>query len=66
MEKLIQENSFKQKREKARLKFNPGLTLIDLRTTGPRFLFLFIKSTLLDNFLYFFSISNHQMVGKEK
>ena len=66
MEKFIQENSFKQKREKARLKFNPGLTLIGLRTTGPRFLFLFIKGTLLDNFLYFFSISNHQMVGKEK
>ena len=32
--RFIQENAFKQKREKPRLKFNPGLTLIGLRTTG--------------------------------
>ena len=30
---------------------------------GP--LFLFIKSTLSDNFLYFFRVSNHQIIGKE-
>ena len=39
---------------KPELNFNPGF-----------FFFLFIKSTLSDNFLYFFSISNHQIVGKE-
>ena len=33
--RFIQENAFKQKREEPRLKFNPGLTLIGLRTTGP-------------------------------
>ena len=40
MEKFIQENSFKQKREEPRLKFNPRLTLIDLRTTEPRFVWV--------------------------
>ena len=34
-EKIIQENAFKQKREKPGLKLNPGLTLISLRRTGP-------------------------------
>ena len=33
--KIIQENSFEQKKRKPRLKFNPGLALISLRTTGP-------------------------------
>ena len=34
-EKIIQENAFKQKKKKPRLKFNPGLALICLQTTGP-------------------------------
>ena len=38
---------------------NPGLNF------NPGFFFLTIKSILSDNFLYFFSISNHQIVGKE-
>ena len=39
---------------------NPGLNF------NLGFFFLFIKSTLSDNFLYFFlNISNHQFVGKE-
>ena len=38
---------------------NPG---IDFKTG---LLFPFIKSTLSDNFLYFFGVSNHQIVGKE-
>ena len=29
------ENAFEQKKKKPRLKFNPGLALIGLRTTGP-------------------------------
>ena len=33
--RFIQENAFKQKREEPRLKFNPGLSLVSLRTTGP-------------------------------
>ena len=37
MEKIIWENAFKQiKKKKLRLKFNPELALISLRTTGPR------------------------------
>ena len=36
IEKIIQENAFEQKEKKPRLKFNPGLALIGLRTTGPR------------------------------
>ena len=43
----MQENAFEQKKRKPRLKFNPGLVLISLRTTepctvnyGPRFLFI--------------------------
>ena len=34
-EKIVQENAFKQKKKKPRLKFNPGLALICLQTTGP-------------------------------
>ena len=33
--RIIQEIAFKQKREEPRLKFNPGLMLIGLQTTGP-------------------------------
>ena len=36
IEKIIQENAFEQKEKKLRLKFNPGLALIGLQTTGPR------------------------------
>ena len=38
MEKIIRENVFQQKKKKLELKFNPGLVLIGLRTTGPRIL----------------------------
>ena len=31
----MQENSFEQKKRQPRLKLNPGLALISLRTTGP-------------------------------
>jgi len=34
-EKIIQENAFEQKKKKTGLKFNPGLVLISLQTTGP-------------------------------
>ena len=34
MEKIIQENAVKQKKKKPGLKFNPGLALIGLPTTG--------------------------------
>ena len=36
-EKIIQENAFGKKKKKPGLKFNFGLTLIGLRTTGPWF-----------------------------
>ena len=35
MEKIIWKNAFEQKEKKPGLKFNPGLALIGLRTTGP-------------------------------
>ena len=35
IEKIIRESAFEVKKKKPRLKFNPGLALIDLRTTGP-------------------------------
>ena len=35
LEKIIREIVFEQKKKKPGLKFNPGLTLIGLRTTGP-------------------------------
>jgi len=34
--KIIRENNFEQMKMKPRLKFNPDLVLIGLRTTGPR------------------------------
>ena len=34
---IILENAFEQKKKKPGLKFNPGLELIGLRTTGPGF-----------------------------
>ena len=34
--KIIQENACDQKKNKARLKFNPRLALIGLETTEPR------------------------------
>ena len=43
IEKIIQENAFEQKEKKPRLKFNPGLALIGLRTTGP----MLVSSVLL-------------------
>ena len=36
IEKIFRENASEQKKKKPRLKFNPGLALTDLRTTGPR------------------------------
>ena len=35
-EEITQENTFEQKKKKPGLKFNPGLALIGLRTSGPR------------------------------
>ena len=35
MEKIILENVYEQKKKKLELKFNPGLALIGLWTTGP-------------------------------
>ena len=35
MEKIVQENAFDEKKKRPGLKFNPGLALIGLRTTGP-------------------------------
>ena len=34
-EEITRENTFEQKKKKPGLKFNPGLALIGLRTTGP-------------------------------
>ena len=34
-EKIPRENAFEQQKKKPRLKFNPGLGLIGLQTTGP-------------------------------
>ena len=35
MAKIIRGNAFEPKKKKLGLKFNPGLALISLRTTGP-------------------------------
>ena len=35
-EEITRENTFEQKKKKLGLKFNPGLALIGLLTTGPR------------------------------
>ena len=35
IEKIVQENAFDEKKKRPRLKFNPGIALIGLRTTGP-------------------------------
>ena len=34
--KIIRENAFDDKKKRPGLKFNPGLALIGLRTTGPK------------------------------
>ena len=36
IEKIIRESAFDKKTKKAGLKFNPGLALTGVRTTGPR------------------------------
>ena len=36
IEKIVRENAFDEKKKIPGLKFNPGLTLIGLQTTGPR------------------------------
>ena len=36
IEKIIRESAFDKKKKKPRLKFNPGLALIGVQTTGPR------------------------------
>ena len=36
IEKIVRENAFDEKKKRPGLKFNPGLTLIGLQTTGPR------------------------------
>ena len=35
-EKILPENAFEEKKKTPGLRFNPGLPLIGLRTTGPR------------------------------
>ena len=35
IEKIVRENAFDEKKKRPGLKFNPGLALIGLRTTGP-------------------------------
>ena len=35
IEKIVREDDFDEKNKKAGLKFNPGLALVGLRTTGP-------------------------------
>ena len=37
IEKIIRESAIDKKKKKPRLKFNPGLALTGVRTTGPRF-----------------------------
>ena len=46
IEKIIRENAFEQKKKKPGLKFNPGLLLIGLRTTGPSSLPCILHSLL--------------------
>ena len=48
---MIRENAFKQKKKKPGLKFNPGLALIGLWTTGPRILMCCIGN-IRNTFLY--------------
>jgi len=36
IEKIIRESAFDKKKKKSGLKFNPGLALTCVRTTGPR------------------------------
>ena len=52
IEKIIQENAFEQKNKKPRFKFDPGLALIGLQTTGPRTITLFSKFLKHDNYAY--------------
>ena len=41
VEKIVRENAFDDEKKRPRLKFNPGLALMGLRTTGPRSLYKF-------------------------
>ena len=38
LQKIFWDSAFDKKKKKPRLKFNPGLALTDVRTTGPRLL----------------------------
>ena len=63
IDKIIQESAIEQKKEKPRLKFNPGLALIVLRTTGPRGIyqgfFVLGEGTIHD-----FVLSSKERVGE--
>ena len=40
IDKIIRESAFEKKKKKPGLKFNPGLGLTGIRTTGPRSLII--------------------------
>ena len=50
------ENAFEQKRKKPRLKFNPGLAVISLWTTGPRLLVIALPAHPRHQSLAFFRL----------
>ena len=50
---LSHENAFKQKKKKPWLKFNSGLALIGLRTTGPRFVDMCTETKVAESFRVF-------------
>ena len=47
--KIVRENAFDEKKRRPGLKFNPGLALIGLRTTGPRIITKYSMESFLSN-----------------
>ena len=67
IQKIIRENALEQKKKKPRLKYNPGLALIGLRTTWSRvqpFYIDFSKGLRFFSWFVFGKVSVETMFGK--
>ena len=63
-EKIIRENAFGQQKKKPGLKFNPGLALIGLRTTGPLIFTMLLLDLAVESSDTRTSINNYEQTAE--
>ena len=63
-EKIIRENAFGQQKKKPGLKFNPGLALIGLRTTGPLIFTMLLLDLAVQSSDTRTSVSNYEQTSE--